>query len=410
MKKILLLSALVAGVMSANAQTDFKVSKMSTLPVSEISNYDATVCRSAYGFNDKLYLVDRGAKQLRVFNLLTKEEVGQVEIGENNAMGHDEAGNAIIGNWGWAGSNLVGKKTTFTLISADLTKKVTTNETEYVIGRSDLLGKAKGNVFGAEGAILLAAGQNENFAENGFVQFTFTGGDEPTVEYSNVYEPTEEEEKQSIVGNTSLVFNYYKDIDGTDHYLYVNRSEPIVDFTVDEGQVSSKILYKPEDRVTAKGVNNGAEIFILGNRKFMAYPHLTLKDGVTYRDGFSIVEINADGTLTQVYRQESEHEPITPGWKSAQINWLCVDVLNENQAKLYQYFASHDGFAAEYGIAINGADTPTTGINNVNNAADVVSTTYYTADGVANKAAVKGLNIVVTKYADGSQKVVKLMK
>ena len=409
MKKILLLSALVAGVMSANAQTDFKVSKISTLPVSEISNYDGGVCRSAYGFNDKLYLVDRGAKQLRVFNLLTKEEVGQVEIGENNAMGHDEAGNAIIGNWGWAGSNPVGTKKTFTLISADLTKKVTTNETEYVTGRTDLLGRAKGNVFGAEGAILLAAGQKENFAENGFVQFTFTGGDEPTVEYSNVYEPTEGEESQAIVGNSSLVFNYYKDIDGTDHYLYVNRSEPIVDFTVDEGQVSSKMLYKPEDRITAKGVNNGADVFVLGNRKFMVYPHTTTdadKGLGNYLDGFSIVEINADNTLTQVYRQEST---LTNREAASQINWLWVEVLNENQAKLYQYF--RDGFAAEYGIAINGADTPQpTGINNVNNAADVVSTTYYTADGVANKAAVKGLNIVVTKYADGSQKVVKLMK
>lgn len=96
------------------------------------------------------------------------------------------------------------------------------------------------------------------------------------------------------------------------------------------------------------------------------------------------------------------------GESGSQINWLWVEVLNEKQAKLYQYI--RDGYAAEYGIAINGADTPTgvTGIENA--AAKAVSTTYYTPAGVASKTAVKGLNIVVTKYADGSQKVVKVIK
>ena len=61
-------------------------------------------------------------------------------------------------------------------------------------------------------------------------------------------------------------------------------------------------------------------------------------------------------------------------------------------------------------FTIDGADMPT-GIAGVENAAaKAVSTTYYTPAGVASKTAVKGLNIVVTKYADGSQKVVKVIK
>ena len=88
--------------------------------------------------------------------------------------------------------------------------------------------------------------------------------------------------------------------------------------------------------------------------------------------------------------------------------WLNVEVLNDKQAKLYQYFLG--GYAAEYGITIDGADMPT-GIAGVENAAaKAVSTTYYTPAGVASKTAVKGMNIVVTKYADGSQKVVKVIK
>lgn len=93
---------------------------------------------------------------------------------------------------------------------------------------------------------------------------------------------------------------------------------------------------------------------------------------------------------------------------TTQGNWLNVEVLNDKQAKLYQYFLG--GYAAEYGITIDGADMPT-GIAGVENAAaKAVSTTYYTPAGVASKTAVKGLNIVVTKYADGSQKVVKVIK
>ena len=95
---------------------------------------------------------------------------------------------------------------------------------------------------------------------------------------------------------------------------------------------------------------------------------------------------------------------------TTQSNWLNVEVINEKQAKLYQYFLG--GYAAEYGISIDGADTPVlTAVKGIENtAAKAVSTTYYTPAGAANRTAVKGLNIVVTKYADGTQKVVKVIK
>ena len=164
--------------------------------------------------------------------------------------------------------------------------------------------------------------------------------------------------------------------------------------------------YNPADRLCNKGVCNGGEIFVLGSRKFIVYGNW--REGVkTYLDGFTIAEIGADNkTLTTVYSKEPdtsmEREMTTQG------NWLNVEVLNDKQAKLYQYFLG--GYAAEYGITIDGADMPT-GIAGVENAAaKAVSTTYYTPAGVASKTAVKGMNIVVTKYADGSQKVVKVIK
>lgn len=404
MKKILLLSAIMAGAMSVNAQSDFKVKEIAKLPVKNITNYDKTVMRSGYGFGDKFYMTDRGAQQLRVFDLGTGEEIAQKEIGANQALGHDEAGNAIIANWGFAGSNPVGSETTFTLISADLKEMRTTEKVGSIQGRGDYLGKAKGNVFGKEGATLLASGAAQDLENKGIVCYTFTpsGGDTPLVQYSNVYDAD-----QKIGAGTWATYNYYKDVDGTDRFVYVNRQAPLTDITFEEGEVlgDQTRSYSPEDRLPNKGVCNGGEIFVLGSRKFIVYGNVSTP---TYLDGITIAEIGADNkTLTTVYTKEAEEknrEMTTQG------NWLNVEVLNEKQAKLYQYFLG--GYVAEYGIAIGDADTPaTSGVKGIENApAQVVSTTYYTPAGVANKAAVKGLNIVVTKYADGSQKVVKVIK
>ena len=405
MKKILLLTALMAGAMTVNAQSDFQVNELAKLPVKNITNYDKGVCRSGYGFGDKFYMTDRNAQQLRVFDLATGKEIGQKEIGANQALGHDEAGNAIIANWGFAGSNPLGSKTTFTLISADLAKMVTTEKVGSIQGRGDFLGKAKGNVFGAEGATLLASGAAQDLENKGIVCYTFssTGGDTPLVQYSNVYDGD-----QKIGVGTWATYNYYKDVDGTDRYLYVNRQVALTDIFFEEGEVAGDLTreYNPADRLCNKGVCNGGEIFVLGSRKFIVYGNW--REGVnTYLDGFTIAEIGADNkTLTTVYTKEAD-KTLTQE-KTTQGNWLNVEVLSDKQAKLYQYFLG--GYAAEYGITIDGADMPT-GIAGVENAAaKAVSTTYYTPAGVASKTAVKGLNIVVTKYADGSQKVVKVIK
>ena len=394
----------MAGAMTVNAQSDFQVKELAKLPVKNITNYDKGVCRSGYGFGDKFYMTDRNAQQLRVFDLATGKEIGQKEIGANQALGHDEAGNAIIANWGFAGSNPLGSETTFTLISADLAKMVTTEKVGSIQGRGDFLGKAKGNVFGAEGATLLASGAAQDLENKGIVCYTFssTGGDTPLVQYSNVYDGD-----QKIGVGTWATYNYYKDV-GTDRYLYVNRQVALTDIFFEEGEVAGDLTreYNPADRLCNKGVCNGGEIFVLGSRKFIVYGNW--REGVnTYLDGFTIAEIGADNkTLTTVYTKEPDtsmaREMTTQG------NWLNVEVLSDKQAKLYQYFLG--GYAAEYGITIDGADMPT-GIAGVENAAaKAVSTTYYTPAGVASKTAVKGLNIVVTKYADGSQKVVKVIK
>ena len=261
----------MAGAMTVNAQSDFQVNELAKLPVKNITNYDKGVCRSGYGFGDKFYMTDRNAQQLRVFDLATGKEIGQKEIGANQALGHDEAGNAIIANWGFAGSNPLGSETTFTLISADLAKMVTTEKVGSIQGRGDFLGKAKGNVFGAEGATLLASGAAQDLENKGIVCYTFssTGGDTPLVQYSNVYDGD-----QKIGVGTWATYNYYKDVDGTDRYLYVNRQVALTDIFFEEGEVAGDLTreYNPADRLCNKGVCTVAKSSFLAaaNLLFMA--------------------------------------------------------------------------------------------------------------------------------------------
>ena len=94
MKKFLLLTALMAGAMTVNAQSDFQVKELAKLPVANITNYDKKFCRSGFGFGDKFFMTDRTAQQLRVFDLATGKEIAQKEIQkEVQTLGHDEVGN-----------------------------------------------------------------------------------------------------------------------------------------------------------------------------------------------------------------------------------------------------------------------------------------------------------------------------
>ncbi|MBO7609106.1 MAG: hypothetical protein J6S96_02740 [Muribaculaceae bacterium] len=55
-------------------------------------------------------------------------------------------------------------------------------------------------------------------------------------------------------------------------------------------------------------------------------------------------------------------------------------------------------------------DLPTVAVNDINTAKAVSSVTYYNAAGMASETAFDGINIVVTKYVDGSQSTAKIVK
>ena len=70
---------------------------------------------------------------------------------------------------------------------------------------------------------------------------------------------------------------------------------------------------------------------------------------------------------------------------------------------------SLDSKAKEVLCTVN-VNLPVVGVNDVNAAKAVSSVKYYNAAGMASDTAFDGINIVVTKYADGSQSTTKVVK
>ena len=112
------------------------------------------------------------------------------------------------------------------------------------------------------------------------------------------------------------------------------------------------------------------------------------------------------------------------------LNVICDPDTKAGQFKMYLKYTKEDNTAVELGTAVPGADpendppvytelyTPEGGniiaaevaVNDVNVAKAISSVTYYNAAGMASETAFDGINIVVTKYADGSQSTAKVVK
>ena len=98
---------------------------------------------------------------------------------------------------------------------------------------------------------------------------------------------------------------------------------------------------------------------------------------VTGADGSYSLEVPADGTYTLTFAKEG----------------YVTKTVDEAEAETVQLELEQ-----------------VVGVNDVNAAKAVASVKYYNAAGVASDNAFEGVNIVVTKYADGSKSVVKVVK
>ena len=329
--------------------------------------------------NGKFYINDKANQKVLVIGEdgLTNEEF---EGGANCGITRDEAGNILVstaafpGAWGpEAGIKVINPTT-------GETKEYLVPEECGLLGRCDFIGFAKGNLM-EDGALYLTGGNTgtDPFT-NGVAVLTIAGGE---VNVDECYTAA----CDGLVGQTSTVINYFKDLNDEDAMIFAYRSGNPSKLMFDGDNLTATPIVLP-----GKGHCNGIFPFIWEGKEYYIYP--TMPD---YQNGFAIAEAGAEEALVEV------PSTVSGNANAFQADWFNAEV-DKDGVTIYQYYPG--GSLAVYRLT-NGTGDVEELINDVNKV--VAGVRYYNIMGQEMKEA-NGITIVVTTYTDGSHSAVKVIK
>lgn len=306
MKKILLLAA-AAVTLSASAQLTLE-KKWQNKSMPEVTND----CRQGVGHNGKFYINDKVNQTVLVYGPNGVE--GQLPGSPNCGIALDQAGNLVLSaatfpnSWNCAGADYDGTVADVNVVNPE------TGETKElclpagaVMGRSDFMGHAKGNLM-EDGELYLVGA-----TQTGVARIVVSEGE---VSEDDSYEALIE----GATPTTNTVVNAWVNADGEDMLLYVTRNAAPLCGAFEGDNIEAAALTLPN-----KGACNGAQAFALAGKNYVVYPTLP-----NYQDGFAVAEIGAE---------EAEFEHMETGVQAngIQANWLNVEVVDDYTAVLYEY-------------------------------------------------------------------------
>ena len=316
MKKLLLFAAAAAAMMCANAQPT----------VEQLWKHDGLAdiaptaeCRQGFGMNGKVFINNKAEQKVIVFGqggLADEEYPG----GANCGIGRDEAGNLVISNGAFPAEWACDGETPVIKV---VDPNNPTNVKEYALpeevagfGRSDLLGFAQGNLL--ENGVLYFCGAS---SEQKLVVVTITDG---VVDEDNTYVATID---GGVTASSNPIY-FYKNKDGEDRLLYVNRTQ-----AGGGGNLGIKVLVADGDNfvvesvpvMPGKSASNGGMIFVWNGEEYAVYPY-----GGNYLDGFAIIKIGEEEPLFVL-------EPtLAANPNGFQANWVNAEVT-EDGVMIYHY-------------------------------------------------------------------------
>ena len=326
MKKFLLLAAMAAVALGASAgynlEKVWEVNTSAILTTAEV--------RQGFGMDGKFFINDKSTQTVYVLdqNGMTSTTYAG---GANCGITRDEAGNILIstaafpGAWGETASIKVINPTTGAV------KEYIVPQECGLIGRCDFLGFAKGDFF-EDGVLYLTGGNYSETADpttytSGVVVFTVSDG-EVNTDYcylANVDGGT--------TSQSSLVINYFKDLNGDDALMYAYRSG-----------APSKLLPDGEDFtktpivLPGKGFSNGIFPFVWDGKELFIYPYKG-NDATNYLNGWAIAEAGAENPLV------AYPSTVAAAANGYQNNWLNAEV-DADGVTIYQYYPG--GYIAVY--------------------------------------------------------------
>ena len=337
--------------------------------------------RQGFGMNGKFYINNKADQKVVVVDengIANTEYAG----GTNCGITRDEAGNIVISNAAFPGAWV---EATIKVINPETNevKEYTVPEECGLLGRCDFIGFAKGNLM-EDGALYLTGGNTNNANGDPFTDgvaiLTITGGE---VSVDECYTAA----CDGLVGQTSTVINYFKDIDGEDALIYAYRSGNPSKLMFDGDNLTATPIVLP-----GKGHANGIFPFIWEGKEYYIYPIMP-----DYQNGFAIAEAGAEEPLVEV------PSTVSGNANAFQADWFNAEV-DEDGVTIYQYYPG--GHLTVYRLT-NGSGDVQEIINDTNKI--VAGVRYYNIMGQEMKEA-NGITIVVTTYTDGSHSAVKVIK
>ena len=330
MKKLLLLAA-VAMAFGASAQTltlNWKHDVANALPGGD--------CRQAVGLGGKIYVNNKSDKKVYIVSQ-DGVEAQTLSGGGNTAINIDEAGNLVI-------SDAAFPNTWPTEVaSIKVVNPTTLQEANYTVpaealgsmGRCDVLGQALGNLL--ETGTLALQGK-------GSTAFTIVNIAEGKVDLDYSYLATTGD--VTIAGDNQAISSLYTVGDGDIKLLFrLRNGNPM--FFIPDGE---NFALEKEYKLLHRGNASGCDYFVLNGKPY--YVQNTTIGTANYLDGFAVwdlsAEPDADGFIAPVAEVDAKVS-VKPNGNNYN-NQLYAEVVNDYEAKIYQYYA--DGFCAQYTFSL----------------------------------------------------------
>ena len=333
--------------------------------------------RQGFGMNSKFYINNKADQKVVVIDengIVNTEYPG----GANCGITRDEAGNLVVSNAAFPGA---WAEATIKVINPETNemKEYTVPEECGLQGRCDFIGFAKGNLM-EDGALYLTGGNTgtDPFTD-GVAIMTIAGGE---VNVDECYTAA----CDGLVGQTSTVINYFKDLNDEDALVYAYRSGNPSKLAFDGENFTATAI-----ELAGKGHANGVFPFVWDEKEYYIYPIMP-----DYQNGFAIAEAGAEPIAVV-------ESTVAANANGFQANWLNAEV-GKKAVTIYQYYPGGNLTVYRLTKAVGGVDELSNDVEKV-----VSSVRYYNIMGQEVKE-INGLTIVVTTYTDGSRSAIKVLR
>ena len=333
--------------------------------------------RQGFGMNGKFYINNKADQKVVVIDengIVNTEYPG----GANCGITRDEAGNLVVSNAAFPGA---WAEATIKVINPETNemKEYTVPEECGLQGRCDFIGFAKGNLM-EDGALYLTGGNTgtDPFTD-GVAIMTIAGGE---VNVDECYTAA----CDGLVGQTSTVINYFKDLNDEDALVYAYRSGNPSKLAFDGENFTATAI-----ELAGKGHANGIFPFVWDEKEYYIYPIMP-----DYQNGFAIAESGVDPIAVV-------ESTVAANANGFQANWLNAEV-GRKAVTIYQYYPGGNLTVYRLTKAVGGVDELSNDVEKV-----VSSVRYYNIMGQEVKE-INGLTIVVTTYTDGSRSAIKVLR